>query len=79
MNFDRDRGQKKHGREQSVGGKILRSRPSDNVNHFPLKLPLPRAVFRSESNLPCRALRHVYLGGSNGLAKKGFRLVTSLG
>ena len=28
------------------GGKIPRSRPSDNLNHFPLKLPLPLAVFR---------------------------------
>lgn len=68
-------------RRVSGGGRwrILRSRPSDNVNHFPLKLPLPRAVFRSKSNLPCRALCHVYLRGSNGPAKKGFGLVTSLG
>lgn len=48
---------------------------------FSLKAPFcPGAVFRFESNLPCRspAARYVYTLpiGSNGPAKKGFGLVT---
>jgi len=49
---------------------------------FSLKAPFcPGAVFRFESNLPCRAPRYTYtyLREFNGPAKKGSGLVTFLG
>lgn len=58
--------------------KTTPSRPSDNANHFPLKLPFaPGQSSVSKAICPAeRRATYIYLRGSNGPAKKGSGLVT---
>lgn len=58
--------------------KTVRSRPSDNANHFPLKLPfapgqssVSKAIYPAE-----RCATYTYPREFNGPAKKGSGLVT---
>lgn len=69
------RGERAKGERQR---KTIPSRPSDNANHFPLKLPFaPGQSSVSKAICPAeRRATYIYLRGSNGPAKKGSGLVT---
>lgn len=62
---------KNEGKVKRRGGGMVGSWTSDKVNHFPLKLPLPRPVFRSESNLLCGPLCHRIHATSSWIQRTG--------